>query len=97
MDSKPSSEIQLEPPTGSSRGAVVLPCEPDQFRDFIAGLLGRPQTIERALGGSLEVGRSEIESLYHLVEQRVSSQNEATLIQFTVRIVYDDNSSVLLK
>lgn len=95
MDSK-QPEIQFESKSETGRGAVVLPCEPDQFRNFIAGLLGRPQTIERSLRGPLEVGRVEIESLYHLLDQRVSSQNEATLIQFTVRIIYDDNSSVLL-
>jgi hypothetical protein len=79
-----------------SEGTVVLPCEPDQFRDFIAGLLGRPQTISRRISGPFEVTRRDIENLFHLMEQRVSSQNDATLIQFTARIVYDDNSSVLL-
>lgn len=37
-----------------------------------------------------------MENLYHLIKQRISSQNEATLVQFTARIVYDDKSSVLL-
>jgi hypothetical protein len=75
---------------------VVLPCEPDQFRDFIAGLLGRPQTIERSIRGPFEVNKIDIENIHHLIEQRLSSQNEATLVQFTARIVYDDDSSVLL-
>jgi hypothetical protein len=75
---------------------VVLPCPPDQFRDFIAGLLGRAQTIETTIAGPFEVTKDSIENLYHLLEQRLSSQNEATLVQFTTRIVYDDNSSVLL-
>jgi hypothetical protein len=75
---------------------VVLPCPPDQFREFIAGLLGRPQTIEGILDGPFEVTKQDAENLYHLVDQRVSSQNEATLIQFTARVTYDDNSSVLL-
>ncbi len=76
--------------------AVVLPCEPDHFRDFIAGLLGRPQTIERIIRGRFEVDRHNIENLYHLIDQRISSQNDATLIQFTARILFDDDSSVLL-
>ncbi|HWX84248.1 MAG TPA: hypothetical protein VNZ48_11690 [Xanthobacteraceae bacterium] len=75
---------------------VVLPCPPDQFRDFIAGLLGRPQTIEGFLGGPFEVARQDVETLCHLIDQRISSQNEATLVQFTARIAYDNNSSVLL-
>jgi hypothetical protein len=80
--------------TGSS--AVLLPCEPEQFAEFIAGLLGRPQTIERSIPGRFQVQKKDIQNLYHLVDQRVSSQNDATLVQFTVRVVYDDNSSVLL-
>ncbi|MEX0752125.1 MAG: hypothetical protein WD073_04275 [Xanthobacteraceae bacterium] len=42
------------------------------------------------------MGKAEVENLYHLVDQRVSSQNDATLVQFIARIVYDDDSSVLL-
>lgn len=76
--------------------SVVLPCGPDQFREFIGGLLGQPQTINRNIFGSFELSRRDIENLFHLIEQRVSSQNDAKLIQFTGRIVYDDNSSVLL-
>ena len=34
--------------------------------------------------------------MFHLVEQRVSQQNAGTLIQFTAKIDYSDNSSVLL-
>jgi hypothetical protein len=80
----------------SDRRSVVLPCEPEHFRDFIAGLLGRPQTIERFVPGRFEIERGNVEDLYHLLDQRISSQNDATLIQFTARIIYDDDSSVLL-
>jgi len=76
--------------------SVVLPCGPEHFRDFIGGLLGQPQTINRAIYGSFEVSRRDVENLFHLIEQRLSSQNEAELIQFTARIINNDNSSVLL-
>lgn len=76
--------------------SVVLPCEPEHFRDFVAGLLGKPQTISRRLFGRFELTKSDVENLYHLIEQRVSSQNEATLIQFSATVAYDDNSSVRL-
>jgi hypothetical protein len=76
--------------------SVVLPCPPDQFREFIAGLLGRPQTIEGSIAGPFEVTKQDAENLYHLIEQRVASQNESTLIQFTARVSYDNHSSVLL-
>jgi hypothetical protein len=82
--------------TEEPTNAVILPCEPDQFRDFIAGLLGKPQTISRRLLGPFEVTKSDLENLHHLLEQRIVSQNEATLVQFTASISYDDSSSVLL-
>jgi hypothetical protein len=89
-----STHVAAESDTGVP--TVVLPCPPDQFREFIAGLLGRPQTIEGYVTGPFEVTRQDTENLYHLIDQRISSQNEATLVQFTARISYDDNSSVLL-
>lgn len=78
------------------KGVVMLPCGPDDFKDFISGILGKPQTIERQIPGPFTVNRDNIRDLYHLIEQRVLSQNEGALMQFTSRIVYDDNSSVLL-
>lgn len=92
-----NQQNEATPPfTSDGSGAIMLPCEPSQFREFIAGLLGQPQTIVRRLKGPFEVNRHDIESLYHLIDQRLISQNEATLIQFTARIAYDDNSSVLI-
>lgn len=76
--------------------AISLPCEPGSFSDFISGLLGKPQTISKAYTGSFEIGHNDIESVYNLVCQRVSQQNQASLIQFTIRLVFDDNSTVLL-
>lgn len=75
---------------------VALPCEPNQFSNFISGLLGKPQTISNIYHGSFEVDHKEIENVFHLVNQRVLQQNEANLIQFTVKVIYNDNSSVLL-
>ena len=79
-----------------SEFVVLLPCTPDEFGDFVSGLLGKPQTIEKAIHEVFEVTHDAIANTFHLVKQRIDSQNEATLIQFTVRIEYDDNSSVLL-
>jgi hypothetical protein len=75
---------------------VMLPCRPEEFRDFIAGLLGKPQTITRAFRGVFEVTQEDIQGFYHLVKQRIDQQNDATILQFTVRVVFDDDSSVLL-
>lgn len=74
---------------------VLLPCKPSEFGEFIAGLLGKPQTLERRVPGAFIVGRDDIVNLYNLVDQRVHQQNEASLVQCTVRVIYNDDSSVL--
>jgi hypothetical protein len=79
-----------------SEYAVLLPCTPDEFGDFVSGLLGKPQTIEKSIDGVFEVPHDAVANTFYLVDQRIKRQNEGTLIQFTVRIEYDDNSSVLL-
>ncbi|WP_157038814.1 hypothetical protein [Rhodopseudomonas palustris] len=94
--SHPDSEAEIISPIDPERAAVVLPCEPHQFREFISGLLGKPQVIDRTISGPFCVAKSDIEDLFILLDQRVSSQNDSTLIQFTARIFYKDNSSVLL-
>ena len=76
--------------------AVMIPCTQDDFAKFISGLLGKPQALERMHSAPFEVNRQGIENIFHLVDQRVRQQNDATLIQFIVRVVYDDDSSVLI-
>jgi hypothetical protein len=51
--------------------SVVLPCGLDHFREFIAGLLGQPQTINCEIFGSFELSRVDVENLLHPIEQRV--------------------------
>lgn len=87
------------PPTQRSSipdAAVMLPCTQDQFREFISSLLGRPQTITKTINGAFSLDRTDLESLHHLVTQRVAQQNHGTLLQFTIRIVFSDGSTVLL-
>ncbi|MEI7870153.1 MAG: hypothetical protein WCI11_19895 [Candidatus Methylumidiphilus sp.] len=76
--------------------SIALPCSQEDFGDFIGSLLGKPQTISKAYRGAFEVKREDIQNSYHLLIQRVKQQNRATLIQFCVKLVYDDNSTVLL-
>jgi len=74
----------------------MLPCPAEAFTDFISALLGRPQTITKNIRGTFDIERADISDFYHLVEQRLVQQNDSHLVQFTVRMVYDDGSSVLL-
>lgn len=73
---------------------IVVPGPPEQFGHFLGGLLGKPQIIERVFSGTLRVEPSDITNFHHLVEQRVHEQNQATLVQFSAKIFYDDGSSV---
>ncbi|WP_225182347.1 hypothetical protein [Pectobacterium aroidearum] len=74
--------------------SVILPCEPKDFGDFISGLLGKPQTIEKDIYGVFSIEKNDIINTYHLIEQRINQQNDASLIQFTAKIFYNDSSSV---
>jgi len=76
--------------------SVMLPCGHDDFREFISGLLGKPQEIERMLRGEFELKKEDINNIFHLVDQRISQQNEASLTQFTVKVLYNDDSSIFL-
>jgi hypothetical protein len=76
--------------------AVTLPVKEDQLKEFLAGLLGKPQTIDRHIAGPFKVTRLDIENIYVLLDQRISAQNIGALASFVARIVYNDNSSVQL-
>lgn len=79
------------------RYSVILPCDPKDFNEFVSGLFGKPQTIEKVFYGTFEISKQDIVNTFHLVEQRVHQQNEALLVQFTVKVSYDDDSSVLFE
>jgi len=97
MSKKPSSDKDklVASPIVNPSG-VFLPCKPDDFGDFVSGLLGKPQTIDKLFHCTFEVTRQDIANVFHLVNQRVTQQNAGILIQFTVKMLYDDDSSVLL-
>lgn len=90
------SEVLKQQVNPQKTFTIALPCEPENFSKFISGLLGKPQTISKSYMGSYEIAHRDIESVYQLVLQRVLQQNDASLIQFTVQLVFDDNSTVLL-
>lgn len=75
---------------------VQLYCSAEDFGDFISSLLGKPQSISKVFRGSFEINQEHIQDLHLLLIQRISQQNKAKLIQFTAKIIFNDNSSVLL-
>jgi hypothetical protein len=78
------------------RGHVTLPFDDDDFKDFIKSLLGSPQSINKSFSGRFEVSIEDFGQLNDLIDQRITQQNKARLIQFTARIIFSDSSSVLL-
>lgn len=82
--------------TNEESYAIVLPCSQEDFKDFISGLLGKPETIEKSLFGTFEITAHDVENTFHLLDQRIHQQNEATLIQFTIKLVYSDGSAITL-
>lgn len=73
---------------------VMLPCEPKHFRGFIAGLLGQPQTTSGYVDGVFRVNMHDIVNVCHLVTQRVSKQNDSSLIHIAIAAHYSDGNSV---
>lgn len=78
------------------KGHVVLPYSEEDFNEFLKGLLGKPHTVKKEFDGNFEVRLEDLVSLFHLVDQRINQQNEATLIDFSVTVSYSDGSSVTL-
>jgi hypothetical protein len=77
-------------------GHIVLPFKEGQFERFIKGLLGSPQTISNTKKGSYEIDVNDLRSLYQLISQRITQQNDGKLIDFNSKIVFDDDSTVTL-
>lgn len=93
---KDSDENLQQPTSICDKTMVVLPCGPEEFKDFISSLLGKPQTIGKGFTGSFDISFKDIENIHLLILQRIQQQNDASLIQFTSRIIFHDDSSVLL-
>lgn len=83
-------------PKNFQKGYLTFPFDSGQFKDFITGLLGKPQSISKRISGNFEIHLSDLQSLFDLVNQRVTQQNNGKLIQFTAKVFFTDRSSVQL-
>lgn len=90
------NQEENDEPKNFSKGYLTFPFDGEQFKDFISGLLGKPQSISKRISGNFEVHLADLQSLFDLVNQRVVQQNNGRLIQFTAKIYYTDRSSVQL-
>jgi hypothetical protein len=77
-------------------GYLKLPVDQDQFGRFVAGLLGRPQSASKSFSGSFTFDFGNIQNIHYLIEQRISQQNQAFLVEFQARMYFNDGSSITL-
>lgn len=94
QDEEAVPSLSLTPPRTKEAGYLVLPFAHEQFKEFIEGLLGTPQSISRSIRGPFEVEPADIQSLSELLAQRIVQQNAGILAQFTARVTYSDDSTV---
>jgi hypothetical protein len=90
------SEIQEIGKLDYKKGYLTLPFSQDQFKEFISGLFGRSQELSREIMGEFAIELGDILNFYYLLEERIGQQNNGSLAQFSAKIFYDDNSSILL-
>lgn len=91
-----SNPLVLKKVDPKVKGFLKIPFGEEGFKDFIKSLLGSPQSIQRAFFGSFEIDTNDILQLHETIKQRIDQQNQNSLIEFTARIVYEDNSSQLI-
>ncbi|MEM6837597.1 MAG: hypothetical protein AAF609_12155 [Cyanobacteria bacterium P01_C01_bin.120] len=88
--------LELPAEIDFSKGYLKLPFGQDQFSKFIASLLGKPQTISKTFEGEFSFDLNSIRNIFHVIEQRLSQQSEAYMVQFSGTITFNDNSTVTL-
>lgn len=91
-----NKQIALSDADYTEKGYVRLPYKEIEFKEFITGLLGEPQSLDGRIFGKFVISITELENLYHLICQRIDSQNKGQLIQFIAKIAYDKDSIVTL-
>ncbi|MCK5535669.1 MAG: hypothetical protein KAI79_02520 [Bacteroidales bacterium] len=75
---------------------VSLPCAPNEFGEFISGLLGKPQSTRKGFNGTFSITKENINELFQLINSRIVEQNTGQFIQFVIEIFYKENTSVRL-
>lgn len=96
IDVVSNKQIALSDADYTEKGYVRLPYKDIEFKEFITGLLGEPQSLDGRVFGKFVISVKELENLHHLICQRIDSQNKGQLIQFIAKIAYDNDSIVTL-
>jgi len=74
----------------------MIPIKKEKMGQFVLSLLGQPQSIERETLGIFNVNLEWLINLHNIINQRIVSQNESTLANFSVEIsFYNDSKRIL--
>ncbi|MCP5015890.1 MAG: hypothetical protein GY938_11575 [Ketobacter sp.] len=68
---------------------LSLPIKKSELGNFVADLLGQPQSIERLIDEKFDVEFNWFVNLHELIDQRIHQQNHADLIGFTLIVYFD--------
>jgi hypothetical protein len=88
--------IEVSEKNDGSSGQIALSFTKNQFADFIAGLLGKPQTITKHFEGSFCINKDTVINLFQIINQRIYQQNDGKIIQFRATVYYSDSTSTTL-
>lgn len=80
----------------NQKGYLALPFSEEQFKKFVIGLLGTPQTITKRIKGNFQLSLKDLQNFHDLIDQRITQQNYGHLLCLQTKIYYNDESSVLL-
>ena len=76
-----------------NQSSIILPITEDDWREFVTSLLGQPETIEGYIEGAFEIDMGGLEYLDNQIDNRIGTQNDASLFQFTAKLFFNDGSS----
>lgn len=69
---------------------LSLPIKKKELGEFISGLLGQQQSIERNINAKFDIDHSWLVNLHELISQRIHQQADAHLTNFT-SVIYFEN------
>lgn len=74
---------------------VILPCEPEEFKEFISNLLKSSSVkMSGQKEGYFDIDSQQIENIFFLIDQRVVQQNQGVLVDFSITVFYNNGSSI---
>jgi len=78
--------------------AIVIPLDNRVLGEFISGLLGQSRFMERQfLDRRFEIDLNWLRNLDQIIEQRLSSQNQAKLVSFSARFYFANGKVIIIE